>query len=399
MNFWRERQLFRLCCCILAGIAISALVSYNNDPHRSSMLRAGDFPGFYAPAVIIARGQTSRLYDPVLQRHIENEFWPEFFKGNYYMSVYPPYTMALLSPLGYLGPQAARNVFSILLLGAFVLSLFLLARHCRWSRRQAFIVAVLLLALAPLFYALIGGQNTAFSMLLYSGMLFFSGAIQDKASRRYEFLTGLCAGLWLFKPQFGVFACAVVLFSLRPAMILGAALSGIAYYFLGALLLGFDWPQEWLSVLSWFSAENYLANQHNQISLAGFLEALARTCGFPAVSGLMGWGISALLFLLYLAHFGGKNGSDRWRAGLLLFGPVLVLLSPQTLFYDLGIAFVSVLVSLNLCHRRQVVWLLSVIPPLWLLVLYREVLSQPVLFVVSLACLTIVWRSQVKQIA
>lgn len=398
MKFWREKKLFGLACCLLAGLLISMLLSFTRDGKNTTLLKAGDFPGFYAPAVIIARGQTARLYDPELQREIENEYWPEFFKGNYYMSVYPPYTMALLSPLAYFSPQTARHIFSALILSALSLCLYWLAALRGWTGRQAFITAMLLLALAPVFYAIIGGQNTAFSMLLYAGMLYFSSLAESRKSGCLEFVTGLCAGLWLFKPQFGVFACLFVLCSLRPRMILGSVVSGLFYYLLAAIMLGLNWPVQWLRALGWFSAENYLANQYNQVSLMGMYEALMRLLSLPGANRYVAAAI-VLLYLVFLVHFRGRAGGGEWRKGLVLFGPLLVLLSPQTLFYDLGISFVAVLLVLRPWEKGQLVSLLAAIPPLWALVLWREAFSLPVLFVVSLACLMFVWRSQSEQIA
>lgn len=394
MKFWREKKLFGLACCLLAGLLISMVLSFTRDELNSTMLKAGDFPGFYAPAVIIARGQSARLYEPALQLQIENEYWPEFFKGNYYMSVYPPYTMALLSPLGYLTPQTARHVFSLLILAAFSLSLYWLKCLCSWSGRQTFIVAMLLLALAPVFYALIGGQNTAFSMLLYAGMLYFSRVAAEKKSACFEFLTGLCAGLWLFKPQFGVFACLFVLFSFRSRMILGSLIAGLFYYFLGSMMLGVSWPVQWLRALGRFSAENYLANQHNQVSLMGVYEALMRLLSLPGANGLAAAGFLSVLYLAFLVHFRSRKEGGDWRRGLILFGPLLVILSPQTLFYDIGIAFVSVMLVLKPWEKSQILGLLVIMPALWALVLWREALSLPVLSVISLACLIFVWRSQ-----
>src|SRR5688572_15451523 len=89
-RFWNDSRLRRIAAALLVAFALSLGISYSHDAEEKSLLKRGDFPGFYAPAVIVARGRYGWLYDPALQRAVENEFWPSF-EGEFYMSVYPPY--------------------------------------------------------------------------------------------------------------------------------------------------------------------------------------------------------------------------------------------------------------------------------------------------------------------
>ena len=80
----------------------------------------GDFPAFYAPAVILERGQQASLYTIEAQQGAQNEFWPGL-KGSFHFFAYPPFVAQALRPLAFLSPLQAKALFCCLLLAAALL--------------------------------------------------------------------------------------------------------------------------------------------------------------------------------------------------------------------------------------------------------------------------------------
>lgn len=337
---WSPQRQYRFGCALLTALFIAFVVILITDTSGSSMVKSGDFPGFYVLAEILKRGQADRLYDPELQSMIENELWPSF-KGSFYMSVYPPYTAAILRPLAEFSQGVAQGVWTsfmlFCLLGAFFISTF--GRED--SRSKTFCLG-LLLVFTPVMSAILGGQNTGLSMFIIAACC----VLLEKGGANRHYQVGLLLGLWLVKPQFGVFA--ILVFGLAgPWPILASASAvAVSFYLLGASISGYSWPLEWPFIASRFGEQNFISNRAEMISLAGSARALSYELGFGP--GTIGWSIASwtslvaavavFLETLKVVHLSFRSAhEEQIRKAVLLFATSLPLISPQTLFYDLGI--------------------------------------------------------------
>ena len=162
-------------------------------------------------------------------------------------------------------------------------------------------------------------------------------------------------GVWAFKPQFAVLSLFLLYLAGEFRSLGWAVLPLVVYYGLGALTLGFDWPLDWISVVSAFAHDDFIANQHRMISNFGFAKAVGVV--IPSFERALVYTASVINLALFL-HAGWfayqiRQVNDvRTRQTLLTLliayiGPLALLLSPHTLFYDLGIAVVAAAVCLR----------------------------------------------------
>ena len=207
-----------------------------------------------------------------------------------------------------------------------------------------------MLSFVPLLIAIVGVQNTALSLLILA--LVYAADQPDR-----PWLMGFTAALLLFKPQFGVLFFLFLLARGRTAELLGWALGALLLYLLGTLILGPAWPFTWLQAASQFGTLNFTINGHNMISLAGLAYWGGETL-WGNGAAILPWAyLVAGVLLLVSAWY--VRGDDRRR----VLAPALVLLlSPQTLFYDLAIAVFFLLQGLRPGNRQD----LLILAGLWL---------------------------------
>ena len=345
-RFWTPQKI-RIFCGTMTGLMIVYIFwTYITDVPAKSMLKRGDFSAFYAAAMMVRQGLGARLYDVNLVSDIQNLYWPSL-AGGYIFFPYPPYVALVLAPLAWFPPLAAKFIFDILMVLALVLAVRLTARDIPALKKNPLAVTAFCLSFFPLTFGVAGGQNIALSMMLYAAVLFFFAQDNPRAEGR----TGICLGLWLFKPQFGVVLAALFLLAGFYRVIGGMVLVAVVYYFLAVKVAGWGWIPLWLDFLKkYVSAESHY-NYFNMISLVGFLDAAGQILGLGARGLKILHGLSALLsilmlgFLLWISLRLRTKKIFRRRADLLKLlrfaMPVILLASPHTLFYDFGLCLVA----------------------------------------------------------
>ena len=346
----RER---RFASTLVLGMLIAIVLVAMSDCGRSSMLLRGDFPGFYAPAVIVHSGQEAALYDLELQRRVENESWPRS-EGQFFISAYPPYVARLLEPLAFLDAIPAKLVATALLAACFIAGLGLLRQTNAAFAARGFPDGVYAFVLAPVATGVLAAQNTALSLLA----ICIAWAGLRERSPRGEYIAGAALGAWMFKPQYALIALVLVgCCARRPRVLVGALPVGVLYWCLGASVLGPAWITKWIAAAGSFGALNYDVNGHQMVSLAGGLHALGSWLGLPPGNFRGVGNLAAMALLAGAASLMFRAGSDRSGtelANLFPFvGPVIALAAPQTLFYDLGFCLPAFLVLLPVETRSR----------------------------------------------
>lgn len=357
--FWHDARVRRLSLALAAALFLGLIIGGLQDQDASSALRRGDFPGLYSPAVIVARGEAERLFDQSLHHEIQREAWPSF-GDDMYLSVYPPFFGIVLSPLGKLDPEIARAVWTSFSLCCFFLALSLLRTASKPLREHFLFFLVSSLLLPPVFFGVLGGQNTGLSLLLYV----LGARLLERGTRWGDYLAGMCFGLWLFKPQFGVLAGAYLLLTRRWTALGGFALVACLYWAIAAALLGIGWVGAWIAATRSFAHINFEINSFQMASWAGLFDSLMRADLMSAsAAGLLttlAYVLTAVLLLL-------RRASSAW-----ILGPAIVLLSPQTLFYDLSLSLISLLPFLAFERDRDVHAVFSSVIVLWGLFALRD---------------------------
>lgn len=387
-RYWTSSRLRRAAGAALIAVCLSVILTLMFDSNRSSLLNSGDFPGFFVQGEIIKRGEPQRLYDFEYQRSIENHYWPHF-SGAFYPAVYPPYTALLLSPLARVGPDAAIRLWLLAALLLTGTALALLRPYSRLGRRAPLTYAAMLLLFAPSFVGVFGGQMTAGVMAVVAG----AAAAAYHAPKRglhWEYLAGALYGILLIKPQYGAPALLLLLIGgYWRAAASGAAIGGTLY--LAAVpSFGWLWPEYWLVKLRQFSALNYRSNFHEQVSLPGFFNALSQASAIE-VLGIFGWLLVIPVSFLTVSRLRGARVERRQRArqfaaldAFLLLGALIPLISPQTLFYDLGVSALVSLRWISLENDRRVWSAIAVLIAAAAGTLLRESFPVPIMTIWSL---------------
>ena len=376
LTFLTKERLNRICFALLIALLIGIIYQYLNDKALSSFVYKGDFPGFYAPAKIITSFGKENQYDEVLQNKIENEVWPDF-DGSFYMSVYPPYFNLILSPLGFFDGITARHIWMFLSILAYFFTLKILSKLNIDIKNNFFTVFILGLIFVPSLCGVIGGQNTCFSMLLLSLILY-------SIKKEKYFLSGIFLSLWCFKPQFAIFYIIPMFILSKKNFSFGFILGSILNYVLGAISFGLFWPEKYLQIVKTFGNNNYVANRSTIVSLSNIFETLKDV--FNLKTSLTIEAIFWIIFFLayiYLIYTCIKFKEKEPIYPILLTSILLPYLSFQTLFYDLGISFIAFLYYFKFSNKNIYYFFLLILTSTILFSL-KSTYSYPLFFILNL---------------
>lgn len=357
------------------GLLIGLLIYLVAGNREESSFFRGDFPAFFAAAELVWTGQGVALYDFERQHEIENRYWPDF-AGGYYIFAYPPFFALLLAPLAALPPLLAKALASGFLLIALVVALLLARQSSDFLRQHFFFSLIYLISFAPLQIALVGVQNTALTILCFA-------LIYGASRHGRTILVGLSSSLLLYKPQFGAIFFVYLLSRANRDELIGWSLGALALYLLGILVLGVSWPLVWLSAATQFGDANFTINDHNMISIAGVMYwafAFIQGAGAPGLP----WAYGLAGFLLILSAWYMKREKHRF----VLAPHLVLLLSPQTLFYDVALALFFLIQDLQPDNPRDFLMLASI----WIYGLVALLLRDLVGFPLSsLLLVAILW--------
>lgn len=346
--FSSRSSIDRLAWAGVIAFFLTIVGSYLVDSHGGSMLIRGDFPAFFSASKIVISGESAKLYDPQLQADIQNRYWPNL-EGAFYPFAYPPYVAAVTAPLGLLPPMVAKSLHFIVMLAALVLSIYL-AGFCFPAVAEFPLRAFsYLIWFAPVLSGVVGGQNSAVSLMLLCGIA------AGLCAKRFV-TAGLITGLWLYKPHFAVVAAVILSVSLASAerrrYLAGFISVSVAYYLVGSLVMGFGWPVGWLEQVRWFAELDFEHNAFQMVSLFGAAEAIARgglvggaTAVFTRWVALVisvGVLVAGAVSIRALFEPGRPFYRERVVYGVSALGLLLVVTSAHILSYDLSLVVPAV---------------------------------------------------------
>ena len=342
------------------AILIGATIGWTFFIAVSTGLRAGrggrvggDLPAFYGAARIVRSERPKALYDPTAQREAQSDLLPDN-DGGWIHFAYPPYVAVAYVPFTWLGFKTAYVVHTLLMVACVLAALALLRPLLLPLRVEFAACAAAILTFYPLFRSIVGGQNTALSLLCAAGAA-------AMLSRNRDVVAGLWIGLWMFKPQYAIPVGALIAVCGRPRIVVGAGIGTALWYVIGASVGGWDWPIWWWQTgVVPFAALDAVVDRANGVSFPQVASAL----GVP----LLGWlgVVATALFAIATA----------WRSraepivGVAIGSAACVLTAPHALYYDAGLAVLAFAVAANTLGRRALPvliasWIFAAAQPVW----------------------------------
>jgi hypothetical protein len=311
---------------VLAGVVVAAAVT-DEGPTAAGDHLGGDYPAFYAAGELARSGDWEDLYDGAEQQAAQRGLLGD---DAFLYFAYPPPVAAAYAPLSAVDYRWSYLIHTGLMAAALWGAVRLAAPFHPAVRRHPAVVFAALLLTYPMWRAVTGGQNTALTLLLIVAAAHYD--------RRGDWIgSGLAVGLLLYKPQFGLLFFALLILRRRwrsAAVATGvAAAMGVA----STAVLGVDWLDDWLSPAREFARLNAELNSANLISLPGALGDVLGTAG-----DVVGWVLAGLLAGGTAVVLARRPDLDAVAAfGLTAAAAILVL--PQPLFYELGLASTAAL--------------------------------------------------------
>jgi hypothetical protein len=338
---------------VLSGIFVSVIIVLfsGSGPKIVSGRLGGDFPIFYAAGRMAAIAGYQELYDLEKQIEAQKDLYPDH--KSYMPFPYPPFVALACIPLSFFPYRVAYILHLLLNLSAFCFAFVSLREHIEELDRFFLPVFTLSLTFYPFLKAVLNGQLTAITFMLF--VLTWRFTIGGS-----QYLAGFCMGLLLYKPQFAIPCIGVFLLSGRLKTSLAALATVCLIVFISLFFTGIEPYMQWYPLLRWFSLVVSDTNGHNAVSWIGFMDAVFGT-GNKVVS-MLGYVCSGLtvLFISYVWAKGGTKSDFNAQMGLAAV--CFVLLSPYMLFYDAGLivltyAFLIPKIAKNRIRLIGFVWL------------------------------------------
>jgi hypothetical protein len=201
--------------------------------HDSILEGYGDFASFYTAAQIVRGGQSPRLYDPVLQWKIQQQFATSVkIRLGPLPYIRPPFEALLFLPFAYLTYPTACMVWMALKIVLLLTLPLLLPRPDDGNSASSNNAAVILVSLAffPVAFDLIQGQDSVLLLLiLVLGLRLLlrnadlaCGAVLALGMFKFHLVIPLIAILVLrkkFRVALGFVAVSFILFTISLAMV------------------------------------------------------------------------------------------------------------------------------------------------------------------------------------
>jgi hypothetical protein len=338
-----SQQRFRLTVvpvAVLLTLVLAALIGTLQAPEGRGQL-GGDFPAFYGAGSVVNESGYDKLYDAATQRAAQDGLIAN--EGGYLFFAYPPFVATAYSWLAAFDYRVAYLIQMVLMGAAAAASVLLLRPVSQMVQRYPWAVLATVVLFEPLLASLIGGQNTALTMLL------LAAAVRAELSGR-PFVAGLAVGLLAYKPQYGVPLALLVAMGGRWRVLTGTAATWAALYLAGAVTSGIGWVGPWWEQATSFRDTNATVNGPLFVSWAGYVEHITGMGG--AAGQLLGLAIGAggLVGLAWLWRRPGSTIEHRYAAAAV----GLVLIAPQSLFYEAGLGVISLLLLADGDRRWRV---------------------------------------------
>jgi hypothetical protein len=317
-----------------------ALVSGSGAETASGRL-GGDHPAFYAAGRLVTSDRRADMYDSAVQAEMQEGLFPANDNEGLLYFAYPPHTALAYAPLSHLPYRASYAIHTLLMVAAVAAALHLVRPMVAVVDRNFELVTIATVAFYPMYRAITGGQNTALTLLLLA-------ASWRAVATRHDALAGALLGLLLYKPQFALPLIGLHLLARRWRVGVGAGVTALGCWAIGALLLGPRWLGSWLDSVRAFSDLDAHVNKRNAVSFLGVADTVF---GVGDGAGRTIGGLLALATVVVLIVVWRGRPRDRLGAAMLVALPAIVLISPHAMFYDSGLLVLPLAVMMAATNR------------------------------------------------
>ena len=290
---------------------------------RNGLVKGTDFLHFYTLGQLALRGRGDLLYDMRSQAELTHQFVSRA-PDSVYVALYGPQMSLFFAPFARLSYGWALTAWLALNALIYAFCCYTVWKKCPSLHAYRWTIVILAAAFPGLFHLFAWGQTSGLALLCFT--LAFLALENDR-----PLLAGLALGSLIFKPQLGLAAAVVFVFTRQWKVVAGAVMAAalqlsVAWLHYGSEIMRNYWHtlthvEEVLPLL-----EPRLYQTH---SLRSFWSLLLP---WPRVAFAL-YAICALVVLLYTIR-AWQNGSPlslRYSALLL----ATVLISPHLTVYDL----------------------------------------------------------------
>ncbi len=345
---WRLKWYPRV---ILIAFSLGFLISFIHGNHAETFTgRLGaDYPGFYGAGRIVAQADSRELYNLERQAKAQEGLFPG--ESGFLVFYYPPYTALAYAPLSLLPYRWSYAVHTLLMIGLLLLTLRCIRSHNALIQRHFTAAFVAALMFYPILRSVIGGQNTALTLVLVA-------LSWHTASVNRDYVAGMLLGLLLFKPHFALPLIALFLLAGRWRVGIGSGIVAIALYAMGALMLGADWPVIWIGKALALSQVVAGFDSQNLVSWLGFFEAFLGAAKPLAL--IIGWSLSLFTALLLAWLWRPIRNQHDFSSRMRLACVGILLIPPHVMYYDTGLVWLSYAILSDNTIKQHPIWLLAV---------------------------------------
>ena len=292
---------------------------------RAGNLKGTDFLHLYTLGSLALAHRGADLYSMDAQSQLAAERVPAA-AGIRYLPLYPPQVSIFFAPLARLSYSWALILWLTLSALIYGVCCYALWRDCPNLRTQELTVVTLALAFPAFWHLIAWGQTSALALACFT-VAFFALRAQR------EFLAGLALGCLIFKPQLGLAAALVFVFTLNWKVIAAALLSATTQLAAAWLYYGPGPLRDWIHTL--LNLRSLLPQLEPRIyqthSLRTFWTMLIP---WPAASLALYLFTALLISALTVACWRSRLSLSLRYSALLL---ATVLLAPHLTVYDLVI--------------------------------------------------------------
>jgi hypothetical protein len=292
---------------------------------RNGLAKGTDFVHFYVLGTLALQHRGGALYNPLLQAAIAQQIVPGH-DPLYFVALYGPQVSLLFAPFARLPYGWALLGWSLLSGVIYGVCCWAVWKTCTGLRRHGTTVFILVIAYPAFFHLIAWGQTSAPALACFT-----LAYLALRGDRR--FLAGLAIGLLIYKPQLGIVAAVVFLFSGQWSAVAGAVVSAVAELAIGWLYFGNGVMRDYLGALGHIQKVlPYLEPRpYTTHSLRSFWSMLIP---FPTIAMVL-YIASAMAVLAVSVAMWRSRATLALRYSVLLLATVLV--APHLTVYDLVI--------------------------------------------------------------
>jgi hypothetical protein len=212
---------------------------------RNGNLKGTDFSHLYTLGSVALAHHSSdsavELYDADAQAKLMASRIPGA-AGIAYIPMYPPQVSIFFAPLAML-PYGAALILWLVISGlVYGLCCYAVWSACPHLRNDRWIVLLLAVAFPGFFHLIVWGQTSAMALACFTAAFFFLRAEKP-------FLAGLALGCLIFKPQLGIAAAFLFIYTRAWRVIAGGLLSSTAQLAVPAIYYGAESLRSWVRVM------------------------------------------------------------------------------------------------------------------------------------------------------